>query len=163
MLASRCSKITARKLPRCGAGTPAKNTYCDLSSFGPALFEIWWPDIYLGGPYGPVKDEMYWSGGLKSAPGQRASAYVEGWLHTSDSMSDRRSRGHTLKLEKPSARLDIRKHFFSNRVIDAWNALPGNMVEATSTNMFKAALQRLPHGAFKSWKQLPAPRGHLTT
>ena len=32
---------------------------------------------------------------------------------------------------------------------------PGS--EATSTNMFKAALQRLPHGAFKSWKQLPAP------
>ena len=32
----------------------------DLSSFGPALFEIWWHDIYLGGPYGPVKDEMYW-------------------------------------------------------------------------------------------------------
>ena len=79
------------------------------------------------------------------------------------SMSDRRSRGHTLKLEKPRARLDLRKHFFSNRVIDAWNALPGHMVEATTTNMFKAALQRLPHGAFKSWKQLPAPRGHLTT
>ena len=79
------------------------------------------------------------------------------------SMSDRRSRGHTLKLEKPRTRLDLRKHFFSNRVIDAWNALPGHMVEATSTNMFKAALQRLPHGAFKSWKQLPAPRGHLTT
>ena len=31
-------------------------------------------------------------------------------------MSDRRSRGHTLKLEKPRARLDLRKHFFSNRV-----------------------------------------------
>ena len=60
MLASRCSKMTARKLPRCGAGTPAKSTYCDLPSFGPALFEICWPDIYLGGPYGPVKDEMYW-------------------------------------------------------------------------------------------------------
>ena len=59
-LASRCSKRTARKLPRCGTGTSAKSTYCDLSSFGPALFEIWWPDIYLGGPYGPVKDEMYW-------------------------------------------------------------------------------------------------------
>ena len=41
-------------------GTPAKSTYCDLSSFGPALFEICWPDIYLGGPYGPVKNEMYW-------------------------------------------------------------------------------------------------------
>ena len=61
MLASRCTcKRTARKLPRCGTGTRAKSTYCDLSSFGPALFEIWWPDIYLGGPYGPVKDKMYW-------------------------------------------------------------------------------------------------------
>ena len=37
-----------------------ENTYCDLSSFGPALFEIWWPDIYLGGPYGSAKDKMYW-------------------------------------------------------------------------------------------------------
>ena len=51
-------------------GAPAKSTYCDLSSFGPELFEICWPDIYLGGPYGPVKDKMYWPGGLKSAPGQ---------------------------------------------------------------------------------------------
>ena len=25
---------------------------------------------YLGGPYGPVKDKMYWPGGLKRAPGQ---------------------------------------------------------------------------------------------
>ena len=57
---SRCSKRTVRKLPRCGTGARAKSTYCDLSSFGPALFEIWWPDIYLGGPYGPVKDKMYW-------------------------------------------------------------------------------------------------------
>ena len=68
---------------------------------------------------------------------------------------------HTLKLEKPRTRLELRKHF-SHRVIDAWNALPGYMVEATTVNMFKAAIQRLPHGAFTSWKQLPAPRGHLT-
>ena len=52
--------MTARKLPRCGTGARAKSTYCDLSSFGPALFEIWWLDIYLGGPYGPVKDKIYW-------------------------------------------------------------------------------------------------------
>ena len=60
--ASRCSKRTARKLPRCGTGALAKSTYCDLSSFGPPLFEIWWPDIYIGGPYVPVKDKMYWPG-----------------------------------------------------------------------------------------------------
>ena len=59
-LASRCSKRAARKLPRFGTGDRAKNTHCELSSFGPALFEIWWPDIYLGGPYGPVTDKMYW-------------------------------------------------------------------------------------------------------
>ena len=59
-LASRCNKKTARKLPRCWVGARAKSTYCDLSSFGPALFEICWPDLYLGGPYGPVKDKMYW-------------------------------------------------------------------------------------------------------
>ena len=49
------------------------------------------------------------------------------------SMSDRRSREHTQKLEKPRARLELRKQFHSNRVIDAWNALPVHMVEATST------------------------------
>ena len=73
-----------------------------------------------------------------------------------------RSRGHSLKLEKSRARLELRKHFFSNRVIDAWNVLPDLMVEATSVYMLMAALQCLPHGAFTSWRQLPAPRGHLT-
>ena len=38
----------------------ARKIHTELSSFGPALFEIWWPDIYLGGPYGPVTDKMYW-------------------------------------------------------------------------------------------------------
>ena len=44
-----------------------------LKSDGPTSFT---------GPYRPVKEKMYWpnwSGGLKSAPGKRASAYVEGW------------------------------------------------------------------------------------
>ena len=57
-------------MPRGGTCARAKSTYCDLSSFVPPLFEIWWPDMYLGGPYGPVKDNMYWPGGLKSATGQ---------------------------------------------------------------------------------------------
>ena len=68
-LVSRCSKRAARKLPRCGTGDRAKNTYCELSSFGPALFEIWWPDIYLGGPYGPVTDKMYWPELVRRASG----------------------------------------------------------------------------------------------
>ena len=59
-LTSRWLLAVAKVLPRCGTGARAKNICCDLSSFGPALFEIWWPDIYLGGPYGPVNDKMYW-------------------------------------------------------------------------------------------------------
>ena len=42
-LASRCSKRTARKLPRCGTGARAKSTYCDLSSFGPVKDKMYWP------------------------------------------------------------------------------------------------------------------------
>ena len=50
------------------------------------------------------------------------------------SMSDIRSRGHTLKLEKPRARLELKKAL-PHRVIDARNAQPGHVVEATSLNM----------------------------
>ena len=33
-------------------------------------------------------------------------------------------RGHSMKLYKSNVRLNIRKHFFSQRVIDTWNDLP---------------------------------------
>ena len=75
--------------------------------------------------------------------------------------SSRQSRGHRYKLGKPRARLEIRKHCFSHRVVDACNCLPAHAVESVTVNRFKAAIQRPPHGAFKSWRQLPAPQGHL--
>ena len=36
--------------------------------------------------------------------------------------------GHTLKLYKERSRLDLRKHFFSNRVVQDWDALPQSPV-----------------------------------
>ena len=36
----------------------------------------------------------------------------------------RELRGHSLKLHKERVNTDIRKHFFSNRVVDSWNGLP---------------------------------------
>ena len=39
--------------------------------------------------------------------------------------------GHDLTLFKQYSRLNIRKHFFSQRVIDAWNALPSSVMDAT--------------------------------
>ena len=73
-LASRCSRRTAQKLPRCGAGARAKSTCCDLPSFRPALFEIWWPDIYLG-----ERSNVLARTGPAVWKVRRASAYVEGW------------------------------------------------------------------------------------
>ena len=39
------------------------------------------------------------------------------------------TRGHTMKIFKPRARLLTRQRFFSIRVIDLWNGLPQNVVD----------------------------------
>ena len=54
--------------------------------------------------------------------------------------NDHALRGHDLKLYKQYNRLNTRKHFFSQRVIDAWNQLPSSVVDATSINSFKRNL-----------------------
>ena len=54
--------------------------------------------------------------------------------------SNTRTRGHTLKLVKPRARLDVRKFFFSQRITNSWNKLPDKVVKATSVNNFKNLL-----------------------
>ena len=51
-------------------------------------------------------------------------------------------RGHSLKIRKDS-NLDIRKHFFSQRVVNAWNKLPQHVVDAPSINSFKNRLDNL--------------------
>ena len=53
---------------------------------------------------------------------------------------DSKVRGFTYKIVKNSLSLDIRKHFFSNRVVDAWNELPEYVVDAETVNSFKARL-----------------------
>ena len=47
-------------------------------------------------------------------------------------------RGHTYKIVQNSFRLDVRKNFFSNRVVDAWNELPQYVVDAETVNSFKS-------------------------
>jgi len=48
-----------------------------------------------------------------------------------------RTRGHNFKLVKDRSRLNIRKYFFSQRVINSWNALATSVVEAETVNSFK--------------------------
>ena len=50
------------------------------------------------------------------------------------------TRGHNLKLFKKSCRTDIRKHSFSNRVINVWNNLSVFTVYAPDINTFKKFL-----------------------
>jgi hypothetical protein len=56
---------------------------------------------------------------------------------------DSRTRGHSLKLKKFRCRLDLRKYFFSERVVDRWNLLDDETVKAVSLNSFKNRLNKL--------------------
>ena len=50
------------------------------------------------------------------------------------------TRGHAWKLRKEQARLRVRRDCFSVRVLNDWNALPPDVVQAKSLNQFKSRL-----------------------
>jgi hypothetical protein len=53
---------------------------------------------------------------------------------------ENRTRGHSLKLVKKRSKSDIRKYFFTQRIIEGWNKLPQYVVDADSINCFKNRL-----------------------
>ena len=55
-------------------------------------------------------------------------------------MDNDRKRGNGLKLIQGGFRLDIRRKFFTQRVVMHWNRLPKEVVDAPSLEAFKAKL-----------------------
>ena len=55
-------------------------------------------------------------------------------------MCNDRTRGNGFTLKEGKFRLDIRKKFFTIRVVKHWNRLPGEAVAAPSLEVFKARL-----------------------
>lgn len=53
-----------------------------------------------------------------------------------------RTRGHELKLYKSQFNREGRKHYFFNRVVDEWNALPAYIVKSKDVKGFKESLDR---------------------
>ena len=53
-----------------------------------------------------------------------------------------RGHEHKLSVERSGkeSRLELRRYFFSQRVVDHWNRLPAAVVEATSVNGFNTRL-----------------------
>jgi len=62
------------------------------------------------------------------------------FFRLADSMYD--LRGHSLKLVVNRSRLSVRQNFFSQRVVNAWNGLPQNVIDAPSINSFKNRLDK---------------------
>ena len=63
--------------------------------------------------------------------------------------NDTVTHGHNLKLFVQQSRIDVRKYFFCNRVIQCWNSLPATPNDFASLECFRRMLQRTDLGKFK--------------
>jgi hypothetical protein len=54
-----------------------------------------------------------------------------------------RSADDPLNLRQKASRLEVRRHFFSNRVVEAWNLIPSTVKNARTVSAFKKAYKKL--------------------
>ena len=52
------------------------------------------------------------------------------------------TRGHNLRLNKFRVKYDLRKYYFTSRIVNVWNSLSSFVVSADSVNCFKNRLDK---------------------
>ena len=90
--------------------------------------------------------------------------YTHGLYHTKQILEldeDTTRRGHNFKLKKRYSRTALRSNFFTFRVVDSWNGLPSEVVNAPSLNSFKSRLDKL-WSDHKFQPTLPFPLSQAT-
>jgi len=56
--------------------------------------------------------------------------------------SDFMTRGNKYKLSNHRFHYDLRKYYFSARIVNIWNSLPNHVVDVNTVNLFKTCLDR---------------------
>ena len=60
-------------------------------------------------------------------------------------IKETQTRGHDLKIYKQHTRLNVRKYFFTERIINDWNKLPKEAIKAKNINAFKNIIDKEFH------------------
>ena len=63
-----------------------------------------------------------------------------------------RTRGHRYKVIKSRSRLELRRNFFSQRIVNNWNELPDYVVEGDTVNTFKNSFDKFWMARLSSWR-----------
>ena len=59
-----------------------------------------------------------------------------------NSVDSDRTRSHSLRVKKRRVKMVVRQGTFTQRVVNAWNGLPGKVVAAEKVDKFKLELDR---------------------